>query len=227
MKIAEIFYSIQGEGLLAGVPSAFVRTSGCNLRCVWCDTPYTSWAPEGDDLSIQQILETVLPFQSSHVVITGGEPMIAPGLSELAAQFRAHRLHITIETAGTVYHSLACDLMSISPKLQNSIPLRREGGRWVAQHERLRYQPDVLKQLASDYSCQFKFVVSAPDDLAEIEAMQQEIGFASENVILMPEGTDSSTLRERSRWLVEICKAKHYRFSPRIHVDIWGARRGV
>lgn len=117
--------------------------------------------------------------------------------------------------------------MSVSPKLKNSIPHTRDSGRWAAQHERLRYQPDVLKQLASDYSCQFKFVVSAPDDLTEIEAMQQEIGFAAENVILMPEGTDPATLRERSRWLVEICKAKQYRFSPRIHVDIWGALRGV
>jgi 7-carboxy-7-deazaguanine synthase len=227
VKIAEIFYSIQGEGSLAGVPSVFVRTSGCNLRCVWCDTPYTSWQPEGSELSPKEILEAVLAFEASHVVITGGEPMIAPGLSDLAAQFRANGLHITIETAGTVYQSLACNLMSISPKLKNSTPHVREGGRWAAQHERLRYQPQILKRLASEYSCQFKFVVSAPDDMAEIEAMQREIGFPSQDVILMPEGTDSATLRERSRWLVEICKTKHYRFSPRIHVDIWGALRGV
>lgn len=153
--------------------------------------------------------------------------MIAPGICELAAQFRTNGLHITIETAGTVHHSLACDLMSISPKLKNSTPHARDDGRWAAQHERLRYQPQVLKQLASEYLCQFKFVVSEPDDLVEIEAMQQEIGFASENVILMPEGTDSAILRERARWLVDVCKAKHYRFSPRLHVDLWGALRGV
>ncbi|HEX6545042.1 MAG TPA: 7-carboxy-7-deazaguanine synthase QueE [Bryobacteraceae bacterium] len=227
MKIAEIFYSIQGEGSLAGVPSVFVRTSGCNLRCVWCDTPYTSWHPEGSELSSKEILEAVLLFEASHVVITGGEPMIAPGLSDLAAQFRANDLHITIETAGTVYQSLACDLMSISPKLKNSTPHVREEGRWAAQHERLRYQPQILKQLASEYSCQFKFVVSAPEDVAEIETMQREVGFPPHDVILMPEGTNSATLQERSRWLVEICKTKHYRFSPRIHVDIWGALRGV
>jgi 7-carboxy-7-deazaguanine synthase len=227
VKIAEIFYSIQGEGSLAGVPSVFVRTSGCNLRCVWCDTPYTSWHPEGNELSPKQIVGAVLPYQASHVVITGGEPMIAPEISELASQLRAHCFHITIETAGTVYQSLPCDLMSISPKLKNSTPHTRDEGRWAAQHERLRYQPHILQQLASEYSCQFKFVVSGPEDLAEIEAMQQEIGFPSTNVILMAEGTDSAALRERSRWIVEICKRKHYRFSPRLHVDIWGALRGV
>ncbi len=140
MKIAEIFYSIQGEGMLLGVPSVFVRTSGCNLRCSWCDTPYTSWESEGEERSIDSIVDEVERHGASHVVVTGGEPMIAPQIAELT-----HRLkqHVTIETAGTVDAEVRCDLMSISPKLANSTP----EGRWAAQHDRLRYQPETLRRL--------------------------------------------------------------------------------
>src|ERR1051325_255208 len=105
MKVSEIFYSIQGEGMLTGVPSVFVRTSGCNLRCVWCDTPYTSWDATGDELAVDAIVERVLGFGSAtrHVVVTGGEPMIAKGIGELTRKLAEHGYHITIETAGTVY----------------------------------------------------------------------------------------------------------------------------
>jgi len=227
MKVAEIFYSLQGEGSLVGVPSTFVRTSGCNLRCVWCDTPYTSWAPEGEDLTVEQILQQVSKFGAWHVVVTGGEPMIAPQIRELAGGLREHGLHITIETAGTVHLPLACDLMSISPKLRNSVPNTREGGRWKQQHERLRYQPSVLKQLMTDYPYQLKFVVAAEEDLEEIEAMCAQLDAPQRHVILMPEGTDRDTLQQRGLWLAELCKRTGYRFSPRLHVDLWGARRGV
>src|SRR5579875_3241805 len=97
VKISEIFYSIQGEGVLAGVPSVFVRTSGCNLRCTWCDTPYTSWNPEGKDQSLEQISETVYGFGAKHVVVTGGEPMIAPEIVQLTNHLKDAGLHITIE----------------------------------------------------------------------------------------------------------------------------------
>ncbi len=227
MKIAEIFYSIQGEGILVGMPSVFVRTSGCNLRCAWCDTPYTSWRPEGMDLSIQEIGETVAGFPASHVVVTGGEPMIAPEIIDLTSALRKARLHITIETAGTVYAPVECNLMSISPKLSNSVPREREGGRWAAQHDRLRYQPDVLKRLMAEYEYQLKFVVSSPDDLPEIAAMQAELGASPASVVLMPEGIDRELLRERGLWLADICKAQGYRFSPRLHIDLWGDKRGV
>src|SRR6185295_15507830 len=162
MKISEIFYSIQGEGILAGVPSVFLRTSGCNLRCTWCDTPYTSWNPEGDDLQLDDILDDVRRGGSTHVVVTGGEPMIQQDIMQLTQRLKDLELHITIETAGTVYQPVTCDLMSISPKLANSTPTLREDGRWAAQHDRLRYQPDVLKQLMVEYSYQLKFVVSDP-----------------------------------------------------------------
>ncbi len=227
MKIAEIFYSIQGEGTLVGVPSVFVRTSGCNLRCTWCDTPYTSWQPEGEELTITQIAERAQSFGASHVVITGGEPMIAPEMAALTEAIAATGAHITIETAGTVYQAVRCDLMSISPKLANSTPWNREGGRWAPQHERLRYRPAVLSKLMADYAYQIKFVVASPSDLEEIEKMQSELGAAAGQIVLMPEGINREVLRERGLWLAEICKEHGYRFSPRLHVELWGNQRGV
>ena len=227
MKISEIFYSIQGEGMLTGVPSVFVRTSGCNLRCVWCDTPYTSWAPEGDDMTLDQVLACVRQYPAKHAVITGGEPMIAPQVIPLTERIRHHGIHVTVETAGTVYHPVACDMMSISPKLANSTPHEREGGKWSAQHERLRYQPEVLRQLMSEYEYQLKFVVASPEDLTEIARMLEEIHADRSRVVLMPEGTTSEAIRERAPWLTEICKREGFRYSPRLHIDLWGNRRGV
>jgi 7-carboxy-7-deazaguanine synthase len=223
MKIAEIFYSIQGEGSLVGIPSVFVRTSGCNLRCSWCDTPYTSWKPEGDERSLDEILVQVGAHPARHVVVTGGEPMIAPEIVALTEQLRARNLHITIETAGTVFAPVACDLMSISPKLANSTP----EGRLGLQHERLRFQPEVLQRLMAAYDYQLKFVVTHPDDLDEIERMLQRISADRARVILMPEGIEPAVLRERGVWLAEIAKRQGFRFSPRLHVDLWGNRRGV
>jgi 7-carboxy-7-deazaguanine synthase len=227
VKIAEIFYSIQGEGTLLGVPSVFVRTSGCNLRCVWCDTPYTSWSPEGSDLTVDKIVETVQTFAAHHVVVTGGEPMIAPQIVELTRRLRDLGLHITIETAGTVTAPVACDLMSISPKLKNSVPLERDGGRWAAQHERTRWQPAVLKELIANYDYQLKFVMADPNDVAEVEEMRQALDAPRAKVLLMPEGANAKTIRQRGLWLAEVCKQHGYRFSPRLHVDLWGDKRGV
>lgn len=224
MRIAEIFYSLQGEGSLVGVPSVFVRSSGCNLRCVWCDTPYTSWHPEGVELSIDEILARVASHtQARHVVLTGGEPMIAPQAVELTEALRARGLHITVETAGTVFHPVACDLMSISPKLAHSAP----AGAWAATHERLRIQPDVLARLMQSYEHQLKFVVSDPKDMDEIRSLIEQLAADRSKVILMPEGIDADILRERGRWLAEICKREGFRFSPRLHVDLYGNIRGA
>ena len=227
MKISEIFYSIQGEGMLAGVPSVFLRTSGCNLRCTWCDTPYTSWNPEGDDLALDTILADVRGHGSRHVVVTGGEPLIQQEIVQLTQGLKDLDLHITIETAGTVYQPVVCGLISISPKLANSTPAQRDGGRWTAQHDRLRYQPDVLKQLMAEYPYQLKFVVSDPGDLSEIEAILKQTNADRSRVLLMPEGTSSEALSERARWLVEICKREGFRYGPRLHIDIYGNKRGV
>lgn len=223
MKISELFYSLQGEGELLGVPSVFVRTSGCNLRCSWCDTPYTSWQPEGTDLSLDQIVDEVKSYPARHVVVTGGEPMILPDVVPLTERLHALGIHITVETAGTVFRTVACDLMSISPKLRNSTP----EGAWKEQHERLRIQPDVLRELMGRYTYQLKFVVETPQDLDEIRGLLETLAADRQRVILMPEGTERSILRERSIWLAEICKDEGFRFSPRLHVDLYGNQRGV
>jgi len=227
MRIAEIFYSVQGEGSLAGVPSVFVRTSGCNLRCSWCDTPYASWNPEGDDLSLDAIVRRAKEIDAfgaaRHVVLTGGEPMIAPGIVELSRLFRERGMHITIETAGTVVAPAACDLMSISPKLANSTP----EGVFRAQHERLRLQTDVLRRLMAAYDYQLKFVIAREGDVDEVLALVSQLEAPAGKVILMPEGIAPEVLNERSPWIAEVCKRYGFRFSPRLHVHLYGDRRGV
>jgi 7-carboxy-7-deazaguanine synthase len=227
VKISEIFYSVQGEGSLLGVPSVFVRTSGCNLRCSWCDTPYTSWHPEGDIHSMAEVLQSVCEYGCSHVVVTGGEPMIVPEMPAFTHALRLAGMHVTIETAGTVDALVACDLMSISPKLSNSVPHDRENGKWADRHDKLRLQPDILNDLTTRYPYQLKFVVTGPEDLGEIEEIVRMTNAPASQVILMPEGTSPQVLGERSRWLVEICKDKGFRFSPRLHIDLWGQKRGV
>jgi 7-carboxy-7-deazaguanine synthase len=227
VRIAEIFHSIQGEGILIGTPSVFVRASGCNLRCVWCDTPYTSWAPEGEEMTVETIVGHIRQYPARHAVVTGGEPMIMPEIVTLTEALRGNRLHITIETAGTVYAPVACDLMSISPKLANSTPHERDGGRWAAAHERLRIQPEVLRRLMSDFEYQLKFVVQQHEDMEEIGEILGHLAAPPDRVVLMPEGTDPAVLRERGAWLAEICKREGFRFSPRLHIELYGNRRGV
>lgn len=224
MKIAEVFYSVQGEGKLVGVPSVFVRTSGCNLRCGWCDTPYTSWTPEGEAQSVESLVEQVSRFGAKHVVVTGGEPMIAPEVVALTEALRARGLHITVETAGTVFAPVACDLMSISPKLSNSTP---DDSKWAAVHERTRINLDVLRKMIGSYAYQLKFVVAAPADLQEVLELTRRLDVPAGEVLLMPEGRTPERMRERAAWLVELCLVHGFRYSPRVHVDIWGDRRGV
>jgi 7-carboxy-7-deazaguanine synthase len=224
MRIAEIFYSVQGEGSLVGVPSIFVRTSGCNLRCSWCDTPYTSWRPEGEDLSSAEILERTAAFSAArHVVLTGGEPMIAHGIVELSRNFRERGLHITVETAGTVFAPVACDLMSISPKLSNSTPQ----GVFETHHEKLRLQPDVLRRLMDSCDYQLKFVIAHERDIAEARTVIEQLEAPAGKVILMPEGVTEDVLNARGVWLAELCKQNGFRFSPLLHIHLYGNRRGV
>jgi 7-carboxy-7-deazaguanine synthase len=229
VKIAEVFYSVQGEGKLLGVPSVFVRASGCNLRCVWCDTPYASWNPEGDDWPVERIVAQVLSHDAGHVVLTGGEPMIMPEIVELCEALATRGLHITIETAGTVHKPVLCDLMSLSPKLANSTPHAREGGRFAASHDRQRMNIAVLQRLIDQSpEVQLKFVVSRADDVDEIHAILRQLrNWRADDVLLMPEGTDAHTLDRRAGWIAEICKQTGFRFCPRLHISLYGNARGV
>ena len=178
-------------------------------------------------MTVAGIIEEARRYPATHTVVTGGEPMIAPEIVDLTRALKDIGQHITIETAGTVCQPVVCDLMSISPKLANSTPHDREGGRWAAQHERLRYQPDILRRLISQYDYQLKFVVSDPQDLDEIEAILKDTGARRERVLLMAEGTTREALAERAAWITEICKREGFRYSPRLHIDLWGNRRGV
>lgn len=229
MKLSELFYSIQGEGKLAGVPSVFVRASGCNLRCVWCDTPYASWEPEGEDVSIDQIVAGVRHFPAHHVVLTGGEPMIMPDVAALCEVIKAEGYHLTIETAATVFQPVKLDLASLSPKLSNSTPHEREGGRFARAHEAHRLNlPVIQKFIDSSPDFQLKFVVSREGDLKEIRAILDGLsGWRPSDVLLMPEGVDAATLNARSAWVSELCRTHGFRFCQRLHVFLYGNRRGT
>jgi 7-carboxy-7-deazaguanine synthase len=228
MKIAELFHSIQGEGKLSGVPSVFVRCSGCNLRCTWCDTPYTSWQPEGEEQSVAKIMGQIRQFKTHHVVLTGGEPFIMPDIVELAAAIRGEGHHLTIETAATLFAPAAMDLASLSPKLSNSTPRARDAGRRAAAHERMRLRIDVIQQFidtAPDF--QLKFVVAGESDLDEVGSTVAQLRRVQPcDVLLMPEGIDAGTLASRAAWIVETCQRTGYRYCPRLHVELWGNRRG-
>ena len=229
MKVAEIFHSIQGEGKLAGVPSVFVRASGCNLRCVWCDTPYTSWAPEGEQISVNDIVAQVLKFDARHVVLTGGEPMIMPDIVELCSSLKQAGKHLTIETAATVWEPLKLDLASLSPKLANSTPLDREGGKYAAMHEKQRLNFSVIQKFIDESpDFQLKFVVADESDLQEIQQILQKLtGWEPSDALLMPEGIDAATLNARAAWVSDVCKRTGFRYCPRLHVELYGNKRGT
>jgi 7-carboxy-7-deazaguanine synthase len=232
VRISEIFHSVQGEGLLLGVPSVFVRTSGCNLRCRWCDTPYASWNPEGEEMTQEEIVRQVTAYGCPHVVLTGGEPMVASGIRDLAALLKAAGMHITIETAATIPpEGIACDLASLSPKLADSTPAEELAGAWTARHEATRYRPEVIRKWIENYACQLKFVFSQPEQLPEIEELLNEVGavpgFTRDRVLLMPEGTDVEALREKAPVLAELCIEHGFRYAPRLHIDLFGNTKGT
>lgn len=231
LRIAEVFASIQGEGVLVGTPSTFVRVSGCNLRCAWCDTKYASWAPEGPVREIREIADEVLSMAPRHAVLTGGEPLLFEAIVPLAEALRDGGMHITVETAGTVWRDLPCDLMSISPKLSNSTPGPEAGAGWTERHGAVRRAYEIVARLVEGYDHQLKFVVD-PDagerDLNEVREWLAALPpIAPDRVLLMAEGTDSANQIRRQRALVDVCLREGWRLTPRLHIDLFGSARGT
>ena len=225
MFVSETFTSIQGEGILAGVPSHFIRTSGCNLRCRWCDTPYASWEPEGERRSVEELVGEAATSGVRHVVVTGGEPLIQREIGTLTGGLKTAGLHITIETAGTVDPCFHCDLLSLSPKTANSDPSGKHHDRH--RKTRLDYGPTV-RLLERFPEHQLKFVVDAADDLPEIQHHLQQLGEIDPyRVLLMAQGQTADEVAGRAATVANLCREHGFRYTPRLHLDLFGGGRGV
>ena len=225
MHVLEIYQSRQGEGLWTGTHSVFVRTVGCLLRCRYCDTPYARDGEDGADLSPDEIVGRVFLLDLSHVVITGGEPMLSPDIGELTRLLKDYDYKITIETSGVVDGEVLCDLMSISPKLSNSTP--RDGSSEQRElHERNRWRPDVVGQLIARHPYQLKFVVDTVDDLGEVEEyLKQFPDVIPHRVYLMPQVVDSETMLQKAEWLLPFCDERGFRYCPRMQLIWYGNKR--
>ncbi len=230
MPISETFVSIQGEGRLTGTPSWFCRVSGCNLRCVWCDTPYASWNPEGEPRGVDALVREAVESGLRYAVLTGGEPMLFAGVEDLCERLREAGMHVTIETAGTVDRALSCDLMSVSPKLANSTPVddpRDPKGVWARRHEERRLDFTTIRAvLERGIDRQLKFVVADPADLGEVEMVVAEVGVEAGDVMLMPEGV-SVPDADAVKWVVQACVERGWRYCPRLHIALFGNTRGT
>lgn len=220
MVVNEIFHSLQGEGLLTGTPSVFIRLAGCPVQCKWCDTKYAWDANAGEELPIPEIVNKIVQWPCRYVVITGGEPMVNLQLPDLARALKERNKHITIETSGIKFVTgLACDLMSVSPKLSNSI---QPGGASPA----LQYLSS-LKQLIRRYPYQLKFVVDSADDLSEIQQTLKQIGGVSaEKVMLMPQAKKRDELITKSPMVAQLCREAGYVFCQRLHILLYDGARG-
>ncbi|WP_324665483.1 7-carboxy-7-deazaguanine synthase QueE [Haloarcula sediminis] len=237
LPINELFCSLQGEGRLAGVPSVFVRTSGCNLRCWFCDSYHTSWEPTGDWYSVDDIVAAVDDYDADHVVLTGGEPLVHDASVDLLSALADRGYHTTVETNGTIPVDAPIDLASVSPKLESSTPTPERDpkgdGEWADRHEDRRLDVDTLAALVENYETQLKFVVTGPADMAEIEALVGDVRDAADapvpddDVLLMPEGRTREQLDETRRVVADLALEYGYRYTPRLHVDLWNDAPGT
>lgn len=237
----EIFYTVQGEGKNVGQPSIFVRTSLCNLHCIWCDTDYT-WNWESTrfahvkdeepgyakfkmeeviaEMSVEQVVQQVRCFPCKNVVLTGGEPMMQQDeLSELMVQL-GKDYFFEVETNGTVLPDAYFDRLihqyNVSPKLANS-----------GNSPKLREKAKVLQFFAESPKAHFKFVLTSRADLEEVLTLVERYQIPSQKVYIMPEGTSAEQLNARQQSLIEVCKEYGFHFTSRLHILIYGNRRGV
>lgn len=234
LPVCETFLSIQGEGMMAGRPSYFIRMSGCNLRCWWCDTPYTSWAPESEAVGLEELVEMVQ--HGENVVITGGEPMLfRPQLKALLSRLVLKSAHVTIETNGTIWDpEVVPDLWSVSPKLKGSAPTDALGqavdaeGNSIAAKLHARHNTyEHLSKFAEAPSVQFKFVVDGPAELQEVAGIVSTHGIHADAVWLMPQARSDAELLEKGRWVAREAVQRRWNYCHRVHTALWGSRRGV
>jgi 7-carboxy-7-deazaguanine synthase len=221
MIVNEIFYSLQGEGSLAGLPSIFIRFAGCPLKCRYCDTVYAADYNDGEKMTVEQIINRVKEYSASYIVVTGGEPFVNKDMTErqelreLLTALKDLGKHITIETAGMVFlPDLVCDLMSISPKLPNA-------------GSDSNLDLDSLQQLIIEYNCQFKFVVQNNNDLKDVEKITSSLaGLVPEMTFLMPQAATRDQYMETAPIVAEMCKQTGITFSPRLHILFWDNQPG-
>ncbi|RBI61094.1 7-carboxy-7-deazaguanine synthase QueE [halophilic archaeon] len=231
LPVNELFYSLQGEGTLAGTPSVFVRTSGCNLRCWFCDSYHTSWEPTHARMTVDEVVTEVATYDADHVVVTGGEPLVHDEIATLLDRLDAAGYHTTVETNGTVYRDVPIDLASVSPKLAGSTPTAEKDpageGEWAERHEARRIDLDALAALVENYDHQLKFVVTDEADVREVEELLGRIRDAAsvavpdDAVLLMPEGATRERLDETRPRVAELAMEYGYRYTPRLHVNLW------
>ncbi len=222
----EIFLSIQGEGVSLGTQSVFLRLALCNLACTWCDTKYTwdwdhyDYHREAMELTRQQVEEQVCKFPCHHMVITGGEPLLQKrALGPLVRSLKERGFSFEVETNGTIQPGEVLeetiDQWNVSPKLTNS-------GNPAASRE----VPRALSTFSRLPNAYFKFVISELEDMEEVRDLMQRYGIPRERVILMPEGRTVREVRQRGRWLAQACVEEGYRFTTRMHILLWGDKRG-
>ena len=236
LPVNELFGSLQGEGKLAGVPSVFVRTAGCNLRCWYCDSYHTSWEPTGAWRLVEDVLAAVGDHDADHVVLTGGEPLVHEASVTLLERLEAAGYHTTVETNGTISCEAPVDLASVSPKLTNSSPTAERDpagdGEWADRHNDRRIDVGAVSSLLEAHPFQLKFVVTGRADLEEVERLLERIRAATAvtvadtDVLLMPEGATRERLAETRTEVAELAAERGYRYTPRLHVDLWNDAPG-
>jgi len=215
--VSEVFFSLQGEGPSAGVPAHFLRLQGCDVGCSWCDSKYTWDAAGGTERSLSDACDAALALgEADLVVITGGEPLAHPGVGALLDEATRRWKRVEVETSGLAPppRSLPSLHYNVSPKLPSATP------RWSETWRHAR-------EWVAEPRATFKIVVGDPPDAADALRLLAEHGVPRARVMLMPEGLTDAALRARAAELAELCKREGLRMSPRLHVWLWGAKRGV